>query len=262
MDYAREHIKRYWIFSYRRAIGISMVTFAMALAVGMVFTALISTLPNANPIVEFAFWMLLILITSLTLIFSFMNAHASSIKFMDQMEHMKHSKYVGIWLTSIVLGALIFLFPLFFVTNAIEPLIFLFSFGGILLVMYLSVGLIFKHTYNELAFGAVALWIIFIVSIIATTEGAATLNVPLSAYLSVNLFISISSLIVVFAFIGLMLLFNSTKEFVTDFEKLALSIEKNVERGVEEIEGKGALLGSKKPRKKASRRKASGKRSR
>ncbi|MCL4362864.1 hypothetical protein M1439_00245 [Candidatus Marsarchaeota archaeon] len=260
MDYARDHIKRYWIFSYRRALGISMVTFAMALAVGMVFTSLISASPYANPVVEFAFWMLLILITSLTLVFSFMNAHASSIKFMTREEHMTHSKYTGIWLASIVLGALIFIFPIFFVTNAIEPLIFLFSFGGILLVMYLSVGLIFKHTYTELAFGAAALWIIFIVSIVATTEGAATLNVPTSAYLSVNLFISISSLIVVFAFIGLMMLFNSTKEFVTDFEKFALDIEKGIKYEVREAEGKGHAPIHRVSHGKASRRKTSRKR--
>jgi len=224
VNYAREHIKRYWVFAYRRALGISMFTFAIALAIGMIFTSMLASLFIISPLVEMLFWFVLILITALTLTVSFVEAHISSVKYMNMVEHQKHSKYVGIWMTSLVIGALAFILPAIFIQNYyLEPIILLFSFGGIMWVLYASVRMLFKHSYFEIAYGASVLWVIFIIGL-AVVVGNGINPITSSEYI-VILFVSMASLIVVFGSVGMSMMFRSTKDFVADFEKIVSTIE-------------------------------------
>jgi len=221
MKYAREHIKRYWAFSYRRAIGVSMLTFSIALAIGITFTAMISTFFYTNYAAVFAFWLLLILITVLVLVSSFVNAHISIVRFMNEVEHREHSKHTALWLFVITVGAVAFFIPILFFNNYIEPLIFLFSFGGVLWIFYLSVTAIFKHHYHEIAFGALALWIIFIAGLIGLHSFGSQLSVQqIGAAAKFSLFISMVSLVTIFGVIGVSLLFNSSKAFAGEFKYL------------------------------------------
>ncbi|MGC8622640.1 MAG: hypothetical protein ACP5UC_01610 [Candidatus Micrarchaeia archaeon] len=225
MKYVREHIKRYWAFSYRRAIGISMLTFSLALAIGMAFTSMLSTSFYSNYIAELAFWLLLILITVAVLVSSFVNAHISVVRFMDEVEHKEHSRHTAIWLTSIVVGTVAFFVPILFFNSMIEPLIFLFSFGGVLWVFYLSVYVIFKHHYNEIAFGALSLWIIFLFGMLSLYSSMTSVPVYMnvqqsSELLRFSLFLSMASLITIFGIIGASLLFNSSRYIMDEFRQL------------------------------------------
>ncbi|MCL4373761.1 MAG: hypothetical protein M1360_02665 [Candidatus Marsarchaeota archaeon] len=224
MKYAREHIKRYWIFEYRRALGISMVTFAIALSVGMVFTTLINAFAIPNPVYELAFWGLLILFTSLVLVSSFVNAHILSVKYMNDMERTRHSKYMGGWLTILAIGAIAFVIPLIFFTNVYEPVAILFGFGGVFLVLFLSVKYLFNYSYYEIAIGVAALWVVAII----TAIGAYTYSTPSNtvALGSFSLFVSVLSLIIITGFIGMSLLVNATNEFSHEFRLVAQNLER------------------------------------
>lgn len=227
MKYAREHVKRYWVFAYRRALGISMVTFAITLAVGMIFTTLFANTFYVHPVAELAFWAFLILITAMTLVVSFASAHISSLKLMTEHESRQHSKYVAVWLFSIIVGVIVFTLPLVLINSFIAPLMFLFSFGGILWVLYISVTILFRHSYRELAYGATALLIVFAIAMLAVTGSLSNTQLYLNAqaYVAATLFIAMATLIIVFGGTGMMLMFNSTNEFVREFEDTVHLIE-------------------------------------
>jgi hypothetical protein len=114
----------------------------------------------------------------------------------------------------------VFTLPLVFINSFIAPLMFLFSFGGILWVLYISVTLLFRHSYRELAYGATALLIIFAISMLAVTGSLSSTQYYLNAqaYIAATLFVAMATLIIVFGGTGMMLMFNSTNEFVKEFE--------------------------------------------
>lgn len=200
-----------------------MFTFAIALAVGMLFTSMLSNIFLLSPLIALLFWAVLILITTLTLTVSFFDAHVSTIKFMNMEERRAHSKYTGVWIFSLALGALVFILPAMFLQYyGIEPIVLLFSFGGILWVLYASVRALFKHSYFEIAYGASVLWIIFVIGM-AFVSGVSN-GLSSSQSIAVT-FISMASLIVVFASMGITMMFKSTKEFVSDFENVMIAIE-------------------------------------
>lgn len=223
MKYAREHIKRYWVFTYRRALGISMFTFAIALAVGMLFTSMLSNIFLIGPLAAVLFWAILIAITTLTFVVSFVDAHISSTKFMNENERHTHSKYVGVWLFSLVIGALAFILPAVYLQDyGVEPVMLLFSFGGIFWVLYASVRALFKHSYFEIAYGASVLWVVFVIALFFL----GSVNGPLNYSQGIAvLFISMATLIVVCGGVGITMMFKSTKEFVVDFENVMRTIE-------------------------------------
>ncbi|MEM0149408.1 MAG: hypothetical protein QXW10_00730 [Candidatus Micrarchaeaceae archaeon] len=243
MNYAREHIRRYCAFAYRKALGASMVTFAIALAAGFIFTSVMNATIAPNYVLEISFWAVLIIITTFILIINFVNAHVSITRYMNDFEHKKHTKYTGAWLAALVIGALVFLMPILFLNSYIEPFIFLFSFGGILWVVYFSTAFIFKNYYHELAFGAIILWIFFAL-------GVAEFNnfLFLSPTGLLPLAVSMVVLIITFGVIGTMLLFNSTKDFVVDFERGISSFEKELK--VEQKHGRTSRSNKRSARRK------------
>ncbi len=212
MRYAREHVKRYWGFAYRRSIGIAMLIFAFTLAVGTVFTSLIgSSLENAA-LAELIFWGILIIIATFELAISLAGAHISSTLLMNEREHEAHSKHTGAWLAVLVAGAIAFMIPMLFFDTSTAPIVFMFSFGGILWVLYFSVLVIFNHTYYEVGIGASALWIAFLISMVGVSHVAPGTNI--SAY---ALFISTVIVITVTGMTGMSMLYNSSREFVKEF---------------------------------------------
>jgi len=193
------------------------------LAIGMLFTSMLSGIFLISPLAGLLFWAVLIVITVLTLLFSFVDAHISSTKFMNEYERHTHSKYVGVWLFSIVVGALAFILPaMYFEDYGVEPVMLLFSFGGILWVLYASVKLLFKHSYFEIAYGASVLWIIFAISLVFLSSVSGPLTTAQGIAI---LFISMASLIVVCGSVGITMMFKSTKEFVVDFENVIRAID-------------------------------------
>lgn len=214
MKYAREHIRHYWSFAYRRALGISMMTFAIALAIGITFSTLLGSLAIVNYGAQLAFWLALIAITSVVFIVNFAHAHASTVRYMNEEEHRAHTKYTGMWLIILVVGAIAFTMPVLFFSNFMEPLIILFGFGGIFWVLYFSVYLLFKHHYPEVAISALIFWIIFAVGLAGVSTGA--LNA--ATYTAFALFLSVMTLIVVSGFTGISLITNASRELVEEFK--------------------------------------------
>lgn len=221
MKYARKNLQKYHDFAYGRAIGASMVTFAIALAVGMLFTLFFSTYAGYNFLAYIGFWALLMVFTIVILILSFASAHRYSIKHMTKKERKDHSSHLGIWILALVVGGLVFTLPAFYflpgtlVNSAFMPFLFLFSFGGILWVLYLASASIFESFYHEIAFGGVILWVIFALGIFdfgSIFSGYAMLNT------NVVLALSAISLVLVFGFVGLMLLINSSRKLMAALE--------------------------------------------
>ncbi|MGC8669578.1 MAG: hypothetical protein ACP5TL_00280 [Candidatus Micrarchaeia archaeon] len=226
MKYAREHIKRYWIFEYRRAIGISMLTFSIALSIGVVFTSLLYALSISIPVYEIVFWSLLIILTALVFITNFVNAHLLSIKYMTNEEYKKHTKYMGGWLTILIAGAILFTLPILFFQSFYEPLIILFGFGGVLWVLFFSIKILFKYSYYEVAIGASAFWIVVLMSTLSIMSFSSSIS---NQYVieSLSIFISILSLIVITGFTGMSLLVNASNEFSHEFKRISEVLDKH-----------------------------------
>ncbi|MDE1810508.1 MAG: hypothetical protein KGH66_00485 [Candidatus Micrarchaeota archaeon] len=215
MEYARSHVKRYWGFAYRRALGISLITFAIAMATGVAFSSMLGAGGNTGFTSTIIFWGFLILITAAVLVANFVKAHTSCVKFLTNEEHRHHSRHMGIWMAALILGALAFLAPMLYFGSAVEPLVLLFSFGGVFWVLYLSVLMLFRHSYNEIAVGAIALWAVFFIGVMNISGTSAAVN---PAYV---LFISTIALIIVCGFTGIMMVSISSNEFLSEFENSA-----------------------------------------
>ena len=216
MEYARDHVKRYWGFAYRRALGISLITFAIAMATGVAFSSMLGASGNTNFSSAIIFWGFLIFITAAVLVANFVKAHTSCVKLLTEEEHRHHSRHMGIWMAALILGALAFITPMLYFGSALEPLVLLFSFGGVFWVLYLSVLTLFRHSYNEIAVGAIALWAVFAIGVMNISAAGAAIN---PAYV---LFVSTISLIIVSGFTGIMMVSISSNEFISEFEGTVL----------------------------------------
>ena len=212
MHYARAHVKRYWGLTYRRSLGISLITFAIAMATGVAFSSMLGATGSAGINDSIVFWGFLILVTAIVMVVNFVNAHTSSVKLLTMEEHRHHSRYTGIWLIALVLGALAFIAPMLYFSSDIEPLMLLFSFGGIFWVMYLSVLVLFRHAYHEMAVGAIALWAVFFIGIMNIANASGVVN---PAYV---LFVSSITLIMVTGFTGVMMVSISSGELSREYE--------------------------------------------
>lgn len=199
---------------YKRALGVSLTTFAIALAIGLAFSVMLGSFTGTNYAAQLLFWTVLIIAVVAVLIANFISAHTSTIRFMNEVETSKHFKYVGAWLVILVLGMIIFTLPLVFFNSSFEPIVLLFSFGGVFWVLYLSAILLFKQPYHEVAIGAIAMWVMFLVGITGMLNSNAGTNTANFA-----LFTSMISLILISGVTGVVLLFNSGSYLSSEFER-------------------------------------------
>ena len=203
---------------YKRALGLTMVTFAIILAVGVIFTMLINSVASYNYAADIAFWGLLIAITIIALIINFANAHKATVKYMSLAEHAKHSINMGIWTASITVGIVVFSLPMIFFSAFYVPIIFLLTFGGIMWVIYISTIAIFRNYYHEIAIGASALWIAFVVG--GLEFSFAYTNVYLANFILLS---TMAVIILVFGIVGGAMMFNSHKSIRDGYEKFVLA---------------------------------------
>jgi amino acid transporter len=133
---------------------------------------------------------------------------------MSDEEHAVHSKHVGAWLAVMVIGVIVFEVPMLFFDNAMALIVFMFSLGGMLWVLYFSVYAIFRHTYHEIAIAAVMLWIAFLVSFVGVSNLA-----PGASIRAYALFVSTVVVITVMGITGMFMLFNASREFVKEFSE-------------------------------------------
>lgn len=213
MRYARDHVKRFWDFAYRRAMGISLLTFALLLAIGFIFSTSLAGLIGANYTVYLGFWVLLVAVMIFVAGANFANAHMLSVRYMSKKEHKQHSLHMGAWLLVLVLGSLAFAAP-FVILGSLPVSFLLVALGGILLVTYLSSALLFRVYYHEVAYGAAVLLAFF--AVMFFNPGGVV--VPYSVSMTTELAIPMLAIIVVTGFVGLMLLVDSSRKFIQDFD--------------------------------------------
>jgi len=222
VDYVREHIKRYWGISYRRTLGIALITLSVALAIGLTFTILTGALALTNYYSYIFFWIILVIMIMFIFLSNFISSHVSTVKYMNEEEHESHSKYMAAWMISLVVGIIAFMIPLLLAKSYYEPMLLLFSFGGAFMVIYVTVVSIFKHRYEELAIGGVAFWIMFIIGI---TELSSNSQLNTLTKMSFSLYFAAMCITIITGFVGLALIFNSSKEsmheFVSSMEKIS-----------------------------------------
>jgi len=222
MDYARGHIRTYWGVAYRRTIGLALVAIAIVLSMGLTFTILRAALAVGGFASYLFFWLLLIFLAVVTVSISFLHSHVSSVKFMNDFEHKMHSKYTAIWLISLVIGIVVFMIPLLLTKPSIEPIVLLFTLGGILLVLYTSIKVIFKHSYWELVIGGGTFWIMFLFGLFQVNHYA------LSQTASSNfaLYFAAMSITIIAGFTGLAMILNSSRESIREVARAGLMFQK------------------------------------
>ncbi len=212
MEAPREHIKRYYSFAYRRAIGASILTVAIAAAIGVMLSTIFPVVSSSMFAVVIG---ILAVLTVLVIVFNFANAHFTAIKYMNSKERKLHSKRSIIWFSLLVIGLLAFFAPLALLTGSTEAIALLFMVGGVLWVLYLASAFVFENYYNELAFGATITWLLFAIILLSGNSAPARSN---TAYaFSVGLIMTVA----VFGIIGSMMLFAASREFVIEFQKIA-----------------------------------------
>jgi hypothetical protein len=220
MDYARKHIKRYWGIVYKRTLGLALITLAIVLSMGLTFNILRGIFAVNNYLNYLFFWVFLIVIAIVIIASSFFHSHVTSVKFMNEAEHNSHSRRVALWLILVVLGIVVFILPSLLVRAILEPLVLLFTFGGVLLVFYATIRVLFKHSYGELAIGAGAFWIMFVL-------GAYQLGNSNLAYVNIASFyvyFAALSITVISGFTGLALLINSSRAALSEFTSVVAEL--------------------------------------
>jgi archaellum component FlaF (FlaF/FlaG flagellin family) len=223
MDYLRDHVKRYWGMAYRRTLGISLITAALVMAVGLTFNILTHNITNASYLTFLVFWTVLVLIALFVALSNLFNAHVSSVKLMQEAEYEVNTRRIALWMITIVVGSLALLSPLLFIASYLQPIVVLAAFGGIFLVLYISLVLIFKNSYKELIIGAVA-YLFMVIFGLSQLHGTLF---NISTLANFNLYFAVMSIMIISSFTGLAMLFNSTNESNVEFMKMVKRVESN-----------------------------------
>lgn len=216
MKYARTHVKRFWAFQNRRALGISFLIFSIIFSIGIVFTVILDQFFVVNQANLFLAWIFLIVVASVVMTASLGAAHTRTASVMNKEERREHSKHVGRFLIVMVAGIVLFMLPVALIPAA-SSLTMLFSIGGILMVLYLTTSLIFKHRYHEVAIASLLIWVSFLLALISIGP-EYYLNPPFFAYFS--FLIASVVVIVIFAMMGLVMLISSSNEFISEFRQV------------------------------------------
>ncbi len=207
------HLDGYEAFAYSRALGISMVTFAIALSIGISVTTAFTSAVSSNGLNPTEIWSALILSTFFIIMGCFAYSHKSTIKFIRERYDHHIPARLSVWVAAIIIGFVISIMVLLFINSTIEPLVLLFSFGGVFWIMYLAIDSIFQKRYGEIAAGAAALWVIFFVGIYEVHVNYLITNASLA------LLVSAVSLVAIFGVTGLTILIKTTHEFSVEIKR-------------------------------------------
>ncbi|MGC9099330.1 MAG: hypothetical protein ACP5HW_02160 [Candidatus Micrarchaeia archaeon] len=214
MKYARPIIKKYWVFEHKKALGLSFLVFAVSYSIGLSFFLIINSFFIPNPFIELAVILILLILASLVVIGSFVNAHAKVVRLMNQKEHIAHSRSVAIFMIFFFVGLLLCLLPLIFYTYPGE-MFFLLSIGGILMLLYIAIFLVFDYKYYELAFASILIWAVFVAGVFLVTPIYFS-NPPV--FNVISLFITSIAIVTVLGISGVVLLQSSADELLKELK--------------------------------------------
>ncbi len=216
MDYVRDHVKRYWGMAYRRTIGLAITTFAMVMAIGIAFTVLTRSLALTGPLTYIAFWLVITAGGIIVMLANFLSSHMTSVRYMTDEEHTIHARFMAWWMVSIVVGVALFFLPALFAGAEFLPLALMFALGGVMLTLYFSISVLFKHSYHELAIGTAAFWIMLVVGLLLTGSGSFSR----AAFSQFALYFSAMSIMTVSGFVGIAMLINASRDSIMEFMRV------------------------------------------
>ncbi|MEM4071979.1 MAG: hypothetical protein QXL63_01380 [Candidatus Micrarchaeaceae archaeon] len=151
----------------------------------------------------------------IVIIGSIVNAHVRTTSIMNELEHRSHAKYLGKLLITMVLFTILFLIPMI-LFSSMSSLILLFTTGGILMALYVSLSAMFEHRYIEIAVAASTIFLVFLIGFILL------MPVYFSNYQEFNFsafILSSVTIIVVLAVVGLNMLYRAADTVVDEFHK-------------------------------------------
>ena len=215
MNYVRDHVKRYWGMAYRRTIGLAITTFAMVMAIGIAFTVLTKSLALTGPFTYIAFWLVITAGGIVVMLANFLSSHITSVGYMTDEEHTIHARFMAWWMVSIVVGIALFFLPALFAGAEFLPLALMFALGGVMLTLYFSISVLFKHSYHELAIGTAAFWIMLVVGLLLLGGSFSR-----AAFSQFALYFSAMSIMTISGFVGIAMLINASRDSIMEFTRV------------------------------------------
>jgi len=185
-------------------------------SIGLVFTVILNQFFMVNPYNIIIMWLILFLIIILTVIGSVVGAHRRTAKLLNYSENMKHSKNISLFLITFVFGTILFILPVTLMPAQAELWI-LFSIGGILMLIYVMIGVIFGYSYHAVGVAALLIWIVFLIGSISLSN-IYYQNAPMFA--SLAFLMTSITIITVFSITGVFMLYRASTEFLAEFKKI------------------------------------------
>lgn len=211
--HARPHVRKFWAEQNRRSIGLVLVMLGIFYAIGFVFSTLLVQNFVGSVINIFLMWGVLLALAVGLVVGVVASGHISVMGVMNEKEHGRHSRNIGVFMITLAIGAILFALPVTLVP-AQASLMVLFSVGGILLLTYTFLNAIFGHSYYEIGFASLALWVAFVVAAFSLANLAYT-NPP--AFQAMSFVVASISIIIVFAVTGAFMLYHSGIAFHEEF---------------------------------------------
>jgi hypothetical protein len=213
---AREHVRKFWMVQNMRTMGMLMVMFSVLYSIGFIFTTMLDRGFVGAIDSVLIMWGVIFALLAAMIIGSIVIKHRQTTLLMNRLEHSRHSKNIGMFLIALVAGALLFSLPATLFPQQ-ATLIILFSLGGILLLVYLALAMVFGQGYIEVGAAAFFLWAVFILGVFTLGQTSYT-NPPL--FNALSLIVSTTAIVIVFAVTGVLMLYRASGEFLGEFKKV------------------------------------------
>ncbi len=185
-------------------------------SIGLVFTVILNQYFVINVYNIITMWGVLFIIAILAVIGSIADSHKKTAKLLNYKEHMKHSKNISLFLIALVFGAILLIMPIILIP-AQAGLWVLFSVGGILMLIYVLIGVIFGYGYHEVGFAALFIWLAFLIGAFSLSR-IYYQNTPV--FDSLAFLLTSITIITVFSITGVFMLHRASEEFLEEFKKI------------------------------------------
>ena len=216
LRHAREHVRKFWKVQNMRTMGMLMVMFSVLYSIGFIFTTMLDRGFVGALDSILIMWGVIFALLAAMIIGSIVIKHRQTTLLMNKLEHSRHSKNIGIFLIALVAGAVLFSLPATLFPQQ-ATLIILFSLGGIMLLVYLALAVVFGEGYHEIGAVAFFLWAVFVLGVF-TLNQASYANPPL--FNALSLIISTTAIVIIFAVAGMLMLYRASGEFLGEFRKV------------------------------------------
>ncbi len=216
MDFEKE-LHSYLVYSYKRAIGISLVVFSIFTLVGLMLMDLIGY-ENYNTPPAMAIWLSIIIITAIISVASFVNLKINRmIRIWEKTvgkRAVDRKTLIKMLSLAIIMGVVIVIASVLLLNSYLESLFILLGFGELFWIVYMISSIVMGHKYTEIAFGSMAFISIFAILIMSIRYTEVVYD--FSKYYDISLVFpslafasSIFGLVIICGIVGFVMLFDS-----------------------------------------------------